>query len=88
MSELNNRYRVLHQESRNLRDEIEEFESRRSYTSFRYRDPEPNFNKASVKGVVCKLFSMKDDIYASALETAASGKVFSVKKCFSLTGKF
>lgn len=82
MSELNNRYRVLNQESRNLRDAIEEFESRRPYTSFRYRDPEPNFNRASVKGVVCKLFSMKEDIFASALETAASGKVFSMRHRF------
>lgn len=78
MKELVNRCQLLNQETRILRDQIDAFEDRRPYTTFRYRDPEPNFNKASVKGVVCKLFSMKDDMYASALETAASGKV---RKC-------
>lgn len=75
MTELQTRRRALNQEIRNLGDRLKNFEASRPYTAFKYRDPEPNFNKASVKGVVCKLFTVKDNIYATALETAAGGKV-------------
>ena len=40
-----------------------------------YKDPEPNFDRSRVKGLVCNLFKVKDPKYATALETAAGGKV-------------
>lgn len=75
MSELQNRRRALHQETRNLRDRVEHFEAGKPHTTFKYRDPETNFNRSSVIGRVCKLIQCKDITYATALETAAGGKV-------------
>ncbi|PSN36598.1 Structural maintenance of chromosomes protein 2 [Blattella germanica] len=65
--------RKLVSEIRNLKEKVETFEA-----SFQYRDPERNFNRASVKGLVCKLFKMKDANGATALETAAGGRLFNV----------
>lgn len=46
-----------------------------SRLNFQYRDPEPNFNRNKVKGLLCKLFSVKHEKYARALEQAAGGRV-------------
>ncbi|XP_076267905.1 structural maintenance of chromosomes 2 [Rhynchophorus ferrugineus] len=78
MSELQDRSRILNNELRNLRDSVENFEAKRPHTSCRYRDPEPNFDRSRVKGVVCKLITCKDNMYATALETAAGGKLYNV----------
>lgn len=75
MKELLEKRRVLYQEIRVLREKIENFEARRPYTKFHYSDPEPNFNKRSVKGVVCRLLKCEDSSYCVALETAAGGRV-------------
>lgn len=42
---------------------------------FEYRDPEKNFDRSKVHGLVCKLVQVKDMKYATALEVAAGGKV-------------
>ncbi len=41
-----------------------------------YKDPEQNFNRSRVKGLVCNLFEIKDPKFSNALEIAAGGKVF------------
>lgn len=43
--------------------------------NFYYKDPDPNFNRGSVRGLVCNLFHVKDRKFAMALETAAGGRV-------------
>lgn len=58
-----------------LREKLDQFESRYPQTRFEYRNPEPNFNARSVKGIVCKLIAVKDKKTAYALEVAAGGKV-------------
>ncbi|XP_030762291.1 structural maintenance of chromosomes protein 2 [Sitophilus oryzae] len=78
MADLQEHIRTLNVEVRNLRDSVENFEASKPYTSCKYRDPEPNFNRSRVKGVVCKLINLKDNRYATALETAAGGKLFNV----------
>ena len=40
-----------------------------------YRDPEKDFNRRTVRGVVGKLFSLKDVNTATALEVTAGGRV-------------
>ena len=40
-----------------------------------YRDPERNFDRRTVRGVVGKLFSLKDVNTATALEVTAGGRV-------------
>ena len=41
-----------------------------------YKDPEQNFDRSRVKGLVCNLFEIKDPKFSNALEVAAGGKVF------------
>lgn len=43
-----------------------------------YRDPEPNFNRRTVKGMVCKLFDVRDQKYTQALSTAGGGNLFNL----------
>lgn len=43
-----------------------------------YRDPEPNFNRRTVKGMVCKLFDVKDQKYYVALSTCGGGSLFNL----------
>ena len=45
------------------------------HLQFQYRDPERNFDRSRVKGLVAKLIKIKDPNTASALEVAAGGKV-------------
>lgn len=77
MNDLLERRRTLLKDIQNLQERIEIFTARRPYTKFRYMDPEPNFNKRTVKGVVCHLFKCDDSKNCMALETAAGGRVCS-----------
>lgn len=43
-----------------------------------YRDPEPNFNRRTVKGMVCRLFDVRDPKYMQALSTAGGGTLFNL----------
>ncbi len=54
---------------------------------FRFRDPEANFQRSRVKGVVAKLISVKDTNTATALEVAAGGKLFQVIVDTEVTSK-
>lgn len=42
---------------------------------FDYKDPEKNFDRNKVHGLVCKLIKVKEVRAATALEVAAGGKV-------------
>ena len=42
---------------------------------FDYRDPEKNFDRSKVHGLVAKLVKIKDVSTATALEVSAGGKV-------------
>uniref|UniRef100_A0A1B6DSC9 Structural maintenance of chromosomes protein n=1 Tax=Clastoptera arizonana TaxID=38151 RepID=A0A1B6DSC9_9HEMI len=70
--------RRLVTEVRSLRESIELTESRKPMLSFVYKDPEKNFNRASVKGLVCTLFKVKDPKFSMAIETAAGGRLYNV----------
>ena len=43
---------------------------------FQYRDPEKNFDRRRVNGLVAKLIKVNDVSTATALEVAAGGKVY------------
>lgn len=75
MRELQEKRRNCVQESRGLKERIERFEAQRPYAQFGYRDPETNFNRRSVSGVVCRLVKLKNHEAATAIETAAGGRV-------------
>lgn len=46
--------------------------------SFEYRDPERDFDRSKVKGVVAKLVRLQDPTTTTALEVAAGGKLYQV----------
>ncbi|XP_077867621.1 structural maintenance of chromosomes protein 2-like [Saccoglossus kowalevskii] len=54
---------------------------------FAYKDPEKNFNRSSVKGLVAQLITVKDVNTATALEVAAGGKLYNVVVDTEVTGK-
>lgn len=43
-----------------------------------YRDPEPNFDRRTVKGMVCRLFDVRDSKYSVALSTCGGGSLFNL----------
>ena len=55
--------------------------------AFNYTDPVRGFDRTKVKGVVGKLFQIKDPKAATALEVAASNRLFHVVVDDSITGK-
>lgn len=69
------RQRTLVNEVRSVQERVEGFEAHNPYLNFRYRDPETNFNRRSVKGVVARVIKLKDRSTSMALETAAGGRV-------------
>ncbi|XP_056633840.1 structural maintenance of chromosomes protein 2 [Diorhabda sublineata] len=87
MGELQSQRRILTQEIRNLKEKIDNFYVRKPYAKFSYSNPEPNFNRRSVKGVVCNLIKCGDTNACMALETAAGGKLFNVVVDTEATGK-
>jgi structural maintenance of chromosome 2 len=73
--QLNLRKRELTKEIYQLNDRIQEFYSKFPQLNFEYKDPEPNFDRRRVKGLVANLFKIKDPKFSTALEVAAGGKV-------------
>ncbi|CAM9771112.1 unnamed protein product, partial [Ectocarpus sp. 4 AP-2014] len=55
--------------------------------SFEYRDPERNFDRSRVKGLVAKLVKVKDPAHSTALEVAAGGRLYQVVVDNQDTGK-
>ncbi|KAG6421867.1 hypothetical protein SASPL_118426 [Salvia splendens] len=70
-----------------LERKAREVSSRLGRVEFNYRDPENNFDRSRVKGVVAKLIKVKDSSAAVALEVAAGGKLFNVVVDTENTGK-
>lgn len=75
MRDLQERKRSVIRENRGLKERIENFEAHKPYTQFGYRDPETNFDRRKVFGVICRLLKLKNRETAVALETAAGGRV-------------
>ncbi|XP_076168763.1 structural maintenance of chromosomes 2 [Ptiloglossa arizonensis] len=78
VEQLTQQKHVLMNEIRVLEEKVDFFESRYPQIRFEYKKPEPNFNPNSVKGVVCKLITVKDKRAAYALDVAAGGKLYNV----------
>ncbi|XKL61203.1 hypothetical protein PGB90_008260 [Kerria lacca] len=70
--------RKLINEIRPLEDTVANIENRNPRLNFQYKDPEPNFRRNLVKGLVCKLFKSKDKRFQIALESAAGGRLYNV----------
>ncbi|KAH7722718.1 Structural maintenance of chromosomes protein 2 [Aphelenchoides avenae] len=80
--------RELQRESHQLGQSVNQFETRYHYLDFRYEDPVPNFDRSRVKGVVAKLFTIRDpDAHATALEVAGGGQLSNIVIDSQETGK-
>ncbi|XP_011496174.1 PREDICTED: structural maintenance of chromosomes protein 2 [Ceratosolen solmsi marchali] len=77
----------LKKDIKKFSDEVDHFESRYPQLRFYYKDPEPNFKRKSVIGLVCKSIIVKELKAAYALEIAAGGKLYNVMVDTELTGK-
>ena len=75
MESLNEQKHALIEEIKRLSNIVDNFESRYPQLRFHYRDPEPNFNRNSVKGPVCNSIRVNDMQAAYALEVAAGARV-------------
>lgn len=75
---LKQKHQQLSRDLQSHRDKVEDFEARRPFTKFNYRDPTPDFDRRKVDGIVCRLIKIKDTKYCTALETAAGGKLYNV----------
>ncbi|KAF7636433.1 Structural maintenance of chromosomes protein [Meloidogyne graminicola] len=70
----NERRRLCH-ENDELTREIDTFEARYFNLQFNYKNPYDGFDRKNVKGVVAKLFKLKDPKFATALEVVGGGRV-------------
>nr|XP_029731204.1 structural maintenance of chromosomes protein 2-like [Aedes albopictus] len=85
IEQLHERKQVLSHEIRNLKGELDRKNAYR--WEFQYRDPEPNFDRRTVHGMVAKLVSVRDKKYALSLGTAAGGSLYSVVVDTDTVGK-
>lgn len=70
----------LEEQRRNLQQQRREvqtqFDRRNGHRfDFQYRDPEPNFDRRRVKGMVCMLFDVRNNRDCMALSMCAGGGV-------------
>ncbi|KAK6155866.1 hypothetical protein DH2020_010114 [Rehmannia glutinosa] len=70
-----------------FKEEARIISSQLANVEFNYNDPEKNFDRSRVKGVVAKLIKVKDSSAVVALEVAAGGKLFNVVVDTENTGK-
>ena len=56
----------------NLKDRVRKLSGELANVHFSYRDPERNFDRSKVKGVVARLIRIKDSSAATALEVCIS----------------
>ncbi|XP_071166504.1 structural maintenance of chromosomes protein 2-like [Mytilus edulis] len=79
--------RTLSQEVHRLKEQLDTLEARFPHLQFDYKDPEKNFDRRKVHGLVCKLIKVRDVKTATALEVAAGGKLYNVVVDTEVTGK-
>ncbi|VDN34515.1 unnamed protein product [Dibothriocephalus latus] len=74
-SAMGERYNQVTRTLRDLQAKNDEFARKFNQLTVEYADPEPNFDRRRVLGIVAKLFDLTDPKYATAIEVAAGGKV-------------
>lgn len=76
LERLEERKTVLNRECQTLKQEFE----RRGGHRFevQYRDPEPGFDRRQVKGMLCKLFDVRDHQYLNALSVCGGGALYNL----------
>lgn len=76
LEQLEERRDVLNRECQALKRESERKGGHRF--EVQYRDPEPNFDRRQVKGMLCKLFDVRDQQYLNALSVCGGGSLYNL----------
>ncbi|XP_062864731.1 structural maintenance of chromosomes protein 2 [Trichomycterus rosablanca] len=79
--------RRLSREVNHLREKYESFMGQFPNLRFEYTDPERNWERSKVKGLVANLFTVTDVSNATALEVVAGGRLYNVVVDTEVTGK-
>uniref|UniRef100_A0A336KQ15 Structural maintenance of chromosomes protein n=1 Tax=Culicoides sonorensis TaxID=179676 RepID=A0A336KQ15_CULSO len=82
---LQNTQLELSNEARNIKRELAKRNSHRF--DFTYKDPEPNFDRRRVKGMLGKLVRVKDRMFGIALNACGGGSLYSIVTDTQVTGK-
>ncbi|CAK5079295.1 unnamed protein product [Meloidogyne enterolobii] len=70
--------KLLSREHAEITRELDNFEARYYNLQFNYKDPYAGFDRREVRGVVAKLFKLKDPKFATALEVVAGGRLYNI----------
>lgn len=73
LEEMEEQRRILQQQRREMQHQLDRKNGHRF--EFQYRDPEPNFDRRRVRGMVCMLFDVRDNRDSMALSMCAGGSV-------------
>ncbi|XP_030644090.1 structural maintenance of chromosomes protein 2 [Chanos chanos] len=79
--------RRLSREVTQLRETHESLMARFPNLRFEYTDPERNWDRSKVKGLVANLFAVTDVSHATALEVVAGGRLYNIVVDNEVTGK-
>ncbi|XP_041476004.1 structural maintenance of chromosomes protein 2-like [Lytechinus variegatus] len=85
--DLENQHKVLSAKVDSLSDKVNALTSRFPNLQFEYKDPEKNFDRSKVHGLVARLVKVKDVKYATSLEVTAGRKLYNVVVDTEQTGK-
>eukprot|EP00124_Ichthyophonus_hoferi_P003689 Ihof_evm2s336 gene=Ihof_evmTU2s336 len=69
---------ALEEEVQHAQYQVDQQSARLNNMQFNYQDPEPNFNRNAVHGLVARLVTIKDPSTVTALEVTAGGKLYNV----------
>lgn len=76
LEQLEERKGVLNRECQALKRDLERKGAHRY--EVQYRDPEPNFDRSKVKGMLCRLFDVRDQQYLNALSVCGGGALYNL----------
>ncbi|KAM9449577.1 structural maintenance of chromosomes protein 2 [Clarias gariepinus] len=79
--------RQLFREVNHMREKYESFMGQFPNLRFEYADPDKNWDRNKVKGLVANLFTVTDVCNATALEVVAGGRLYNVVVDTEVTGK-
>ncbi|XP_013783818.1 structural maintenance of chromosomes protein 2-like [Limulus polyphemus] len=79
--------RLVAKDVDNLKEKVENLEAKFPNLTFEYKDPEKNFNRHQVHGLVCHLVKVKDPKTSTALQVTAGGKLYNIVVESEVVGK-
>lgn len=77
-SALNEKLQELKMDLPPLSERVDQLSARLASCDFKYSDPNPNFDRRRVHGLVIKLINVKDPKVTTAIEVTAGGRLYQV----------